>query len=161
MTENKLLAQRLIPNHFFDLKTGEVINVDESFHTGIEVNLVGTNKKKLLNKIIDECLEKMANFQRRGNNWQIESINKLEIPFTDYKPLKGNSYIPLPKKPVINMNNEALNPVGKNSGRITQDLRKQSEKCSWNGIKVPMELDKILKFEKINDNISYNVFVLF
>ena len=40
----------------------------------------------------------------------------------------------------------ALNPVKRDSERITHDLRKQSEKLNWKGIEFPMELDKIPKF---------------
>ena len=59
----------------------------------------------------------------------------------DYRPLRGNSYIPLPKelankKAIINMMNEddqcfkwnvtrALNPVEKNAEKIDNELRRQ------------------------------------
>ena len=140
------------------------------------MNLPGTNEKKLLNVIIEEALENMARFQRRGSNWRFEEVLKFEIHLVDFVPLKGNSWIPLPeaiskKKAVINMKNEdgecfmwcvarALNPVERDSERATQKLRKQAEELNWKGIEFPMEVDKIDKFEKMNEGISLNVFYL-
>ena len=54
--------------------------------------------------------ENIANFQRRGSNWQFVSINQLGIHLVDFIPLGGSSYIPLPKKirdkkAIINLTN--------------------------------------------------------
>jgi hypothetical protein len=86
----------------------------------------------------------MANFQMQGSNWRFKSVVKMNINTFVYKPLKGSSYIPLPKelgakKAIINMKNEdnecfkwcitrALNPVERDSERITKILRLQAEK---------------------------------
>ena len=91
---------------------------------------------------------------------------KLEINSFRYVPLKGKSYIPLPKElsdknAIINMKNEddqcfkwavtrALNPVDKNAERIDKTLRKQAERLKWDGIEFPVCLQDIGKFEKSN-----------
>ena len=54
----------------------------------------------------------------------------------------------------------ALNPVENHPERITQKLRKQAEELNWKGIEFPMQADKIEKFEKINPNISVNVYYI-
>ena len=77
---------------------------------------------------------------------------KLEINSFRYVPLKGKSYIPLPKKladktAIINMKNEvdqcfkwavtrALNPVDKNAERIDKKSAKTSRKTKigWNRV---------------------------
>ena len=51
-----------------DLKTGEETRVEAAFHSETKINLSGTNEKKLLNIMIEEALENMAQFQRRGSN---------------------------------------------------------------------------------------------
>ena len=51
-----------------DLKTGEETKMEAAFHSETEINLSGTNEKKLLNVMIEEALENMAQFQRRGSN---------------------------------------------------------------------------------------------
>ena len=88
--------------------------------------------------MIEEALENMAQFQKRGSNWRFAEVLKLQLHFVDFVPLKGNSWIPLPEsiskiRAFINMKNEddkcfkrcvtrALNPVDKNTERITQKL---------------------------------------
>ena len=78
-----------------DLKTGEETKTEANFHSEIEINLPATKKKKLLNDMIEEVLENMAKFQRRGSNWRFEEILKLELHLVEFAPLKGNSWIPL------------------------------------------------------------------
>ena len=91
-----------------------------------------------------------------------------------YVPLGGSSYIPLPqflaaKKAITNLKNEvdecfkwaitrALNPTEKNSERIDRKLRDTSKTLSWEGLKFPVNLSDINKFEKHNSSISANVF---
>jgi len=73
------------------------------------------------------------------------------------------------KKAIINLKNtdtecfkwcvvRAMNPVEKNSERITKNLRKQAEQLNWKGIAFSMTLKDIDKFERNNDGISVNVF---
>ena len=52
----------------------------------------------------------------------------------------------------------ALNPVDKNSEKMSKILRKQSEKYNWDGVSSPTSLVHIRTFEKNND-ILINVFV--
>ena len=83
------------------------------------------------------------------------------------------SYIPIPKflaakKAIINLKNEddecfkwaitrALNPVEKNSERIDKKRRGKLEVLSWDGLKFPVNLSDINKFENHNSSISVNV----
>ena len=52
----------------------------------------------------------------------------------------------------------SLNPVEKNSERITKELKDKSERLDWSGLKFPVKLDQIVIFEKFNPSISINVF---
>jgi len=51
-----------------------------------------------------------------------------------------------------------LNPVERDSERITQILRKQAESHNFKGIEFPMSLKDIDKFERLNPEIKANVF---
>ena len=51
----------------------------------------------------------------------------------------------------------SLNPVDRNSGRVTKILVEQSKKYNWDGISFPTPIDQIETFEK-NNNILVNVF---
>ena len=91
-----------------------------------------------------------------------------------YKPLGGSSYIPLPKflaakKAIINLNTEddesfkwaiirALNPVENHPERIDRECRETSKVLNWKGLKFPVKLSDIKKFESHNSSISVNVF---
>ena len=51
----------------------------------------------------------------------------------------------------------ALHPVD-HPERITKELKNQSERLDWSGLKFPVKLDQIVIFEKFNPQISINVF---
>ena len=99
----------------------------------------------------------------------------LDLHTVKYEPLSGSSYIPLPrflavKKAIINLENEddvcfkwaitrALNPVENHPERIDRKLRETSKVLNWEGLKLPVHLSYINKFENHNSSISVNVFV--
>ena len=115
--------------------TGKSVTQDASFHSKVEVNLEGTDISDLYNTMVDRVLETMATFQRRGSNWTFKSIINFVIHTVKYEPLKGSSYIPLPKnlmlkKAIINLKNKddecfkwcvtrSLNQVEDHPERIT------------------------------------------
>jgi hypothetical protein len=157
-----------------DMKSGEVTTTEIHYVTKAEEILEATDVNELYTDAIDRILEKIANFQMLGSNWRFKSVVKMHINTFVYKPLKGSSYIPLPKelaakKAIINMKNEdnecfkwcvtrALNPVERDSERITKILRLQAEKLDWRGIEFPVTLKEINKFERNNTDVSVNVF---
>ena len=112
----------------------------------------------------EAVLECLAKFQRQGSSWRFGSVLSLTLHTIKYEPLGGSSCKPLPKflaakRAIINLKNEddecykwalkrALNPVRKNSQRIDTKLRKKSEVLNWEGLKFPVNLMDINKFEK-------------
>ena len=76
-----------------------------------------------------------------GSGWRLHSIIRLELHTVRYNPLRGKSYIPLPKelankKAIINMENDdnqcflwcvlrALNPKERNPKRVDTELREK------------------------------------
>ena len=146
-----------------------------SFHSNVEVNLEGTDVDELYDAMMDRVMETIATFQMHGSNWTFRSIISLEIHTVAYEPLRGSSYIPLPKvlatkKAIINMKNKdnecfkwcvtrVLNPVERDAERISKILRVQAEKdLNMNGVEYPVSLKSIDKVEKQNSDISVNVF---
>ena len=81
-----------------DLQSGEVITDQAAFHSEVEVNLAATDLNELYNKMTGKVLERLASFQNQGSNWTFRKIDSLEIHTVEYVPLRGGSYIPLPKK---------------------------------------------------------------
>lgn len=157
-----------------DLKSGEVITAEPTFASKAEVVLESTDLTDLYDRATQRILETISTFQQRGSNWRFKSVTKLDINTFVYKPLKGRSYIPLPKgltskKAIINMKNEdnecfkwcvarALNTVERDAERVSKILRLQADKLHWSGIEFPMTLNQITKFEKNNESVSVNVF---
>ena len=131
-------------------------------------------KRPAYDTFVQTIEERIQNFNQRGSNWRFQRVLSLGIHFTDFQPLRGSTYLPLPKKivdrkAVINMENDddqcfkwsvvrARHPVNKNPKLTTKELKKQSEKFDWSGLKFPVKLNQIAIFEKNNPEISANVF---
>jgi len=114
-----------------------------NFQSKTAIVLESTNLDELWTDIVEQILENISVFQMNGSGWTFHSIVSLNIHTVKYKPLRGGTYIPLPKflaskKALINMKfksekrrNEdvqcfklctarALNPVKDHPERITR-----------------------------------------
>ena len=153
---------------------GEIIR-PFAFHSNIEVNLDGTDEDELYITMTERIIEKMATLQQaEGSGWRLHSIIKLELHTVSYNPLRGETWIALPKelgnkKAIINVKNNdnkcflwcvlrALNPCEKKSERIDKKLKEKENTLNMEGIEYPVSLKDIDKFEKQNPSISITVF---
>ena len=143
------------------------------FWFGVEVNLEATNLDELYEKWKSKILEHISTFQYNGSGWVFKSIVSLEIHTVKYEPMRGSSYIPLPKyladkKALINLKNDddqcfkwavtrAINPTESHSERIDKKLRAKADTLNWDVITFPTPLSQIDKFERNNPTISVNV----
>ena len=153
---------------------------DFPFHSGIEINLEGTNENEIYTTMIDTILERIANLingsSGGGSGWIFYKIIKLELHTVSYRPLRGNTWVSLPeelanKKAIINMKNKdnkcfmwsvlrALNPKTNNPDRIDKELMEKEDTLNMKGIEYPVSLKEdrdISKFEKQNPEISITV----
>ena len=153
---------------------------DFPFHSEIEINVEGTNENEIYTTMTDTILERIANLingsSGGGSGWIFYKIIKLELHTASYRPLRGNTWIPLPKeladkKAIINMKNQdnkcfmwsvlrALNPKTNNPERIDKELMEKEDTLNMKSIQYPVSLkeDKdISKFEKQNPEISITV----
>ena len=144
------------------------------FHTNVERIMEDTDLGNIYNVMIAMCLEKIDKFQNKGSGWQFDSVVSFDINVDPYRPLRGTSYFPLPKKlatkrAIINVKNErdnaclkwaitsAVFPRKKDPQRLNREMRENSEKLNWEGIDFPTPLNQITRFEKQNP-YSINVF---
>ena len=150
----------------------EMVIKPADFHSGIEINLDGTDEKDLCDTMVDRILENMAAFQNKGSPWKFRSIIPLQLHTVRYNPLGGETYIPLPKelankKAIINIKNKdnqcflwcvlrALYPKDKDPQRIT-DLINKKDTLKMEGIEYPVSLKDLNKSEKQNPTISITV----
>ena len=164
LTKVKLMLTCLLSKT--NLQSGEYIEVEPTFLSKNKVNLEGIDAFEIFDEMVEEVMVNMANYQKEGSNLQFEKVNELVIPFAKFQPLGGSSFMPLPdklknKKAIVNMKNEdqecfkwcatrALNQVESHQERVTEDLRKQSEKLDWGGMSFPTTLQQIGNFERRN-----------
>ena len=153
---------------------GETIILPSNFSSNIEVNLNGTNEDDLYVTMIERIMENMASLQQvEGSGWRFHSIIRLELHIVDYNPLRGETWIALPKElanknAIINPKNEdnkfflwsvlrKLNPTKDNPGRIDKELKEKENTLNMEGIEYPVSLKDIDKFERQNPSISITV----
>ena len=114
MRENRQTRVRMILNcemtrkELFSEST-QILNT--FFHSETVENLEGTNESVIYDRSIQTIEERIQNFNQRGSNWRFESVLSVDIHFTDFQPLRGSTFLPLPskistKKAVINMKND-------------------------------------------------------
>ena len=114
---------------------GEIIIEPSNFSSYIEVNLDGTNEDDLYIRMTERIIENMASMQQvKGSGWRFHSITRLELHVVSYNPLRGETWVALPKElankvAIINPKNEddkcfmwsvlrALNPKKDHPERI-------------------------------------------
>ena len=158
----------------YKVRSGEIITANPAFHSNIMINVKGSDTDDLYSEMTQVISGKITRFRRTGSNWNFRTVINLEVHMVDYKTLKGNSYIPLPKalrgkRAIINPKNKndnecfkwavtrALNPKDQHPERIDRELRERANDFNWNGIDFPVSLASISKFEKQNETISVNV----
>ena len=152
----------------------EMTNSYGYFHTSIERIMEDTDLVEMYERMTKECLEKIEKFQNKGSGWQFESVESFDINVDPFKPLRGSSYFPTPKKldvkkAIINVKNIKDNECFKwavtsavyqrkvHPERLNSEMRMNSEKLNWKGIDFPTPLTQIAKFEKQNP-YSINVY---
>ena len=150
---------------------------DFPFYSNIEVNLEGTDEDDIYIIMTDTILERIANLINRNSDgvsdWTFYKVIKLELHTVSYRPLRGNTWIPLPKelankKAIINMKSKdnkcflwcvlrKLNPKDKHEERVDKELMEKENTLNMEGIEYPVSLKDINKFEKQNPSISITV----
>ena len=155
------------------ISTEEMMVKQADFDSSIEVNLDGMDERELYDTIVERILENMAAFQNDGSPWKLRSITQLELHTVRCNPLRGETWIPLPKKlanknAIINIKNKdnkcflwcvlrALNPKGDHPERVDKELKPKENTLKMEGIVYPVSLKYLNKFEKQNTNISITV----
>lgn len=121
---------------------------------------------------LDQIMIAFEKYQKEGSNWTLNKILFFDLKIVKYDPLRGSSYIELPKKisgkrGVINIQNTsdhkcflysvlaALHPTKDHPNRVKNYIPYENE-INMKGISYPVKIQEITKFENLN-NISVNV----
>ena len=171
LRDNRNTKVKLIIKCYLDFPTTDEIK-PAKFHSCIEVNLDGTNEEDLYDTMVDRVLGNIAKYMTMRSDVRFHNIIILELHSVSYKPLRGETYIPLPKemadkKAIINIQNKdkcflwcvlrALNPDEKNPQRLDKKLMGKENTLNMEGIDYPESLKDLGKFEKQNPTISITV----
>lgn len=153
--------------------THEIQNV--AFKTQNILGCNSSNFKKLLNNMFNKILEEECEFIAKGSGWSLVSIDGLQLRINKVNPLRGSTYIELPKfiqnkKAVINIKNTddkcfmyailTKYDVHLNKSKFSKRNFKILEKktgLNFKCISFPTPINQIKKFERIN-KVSVNVY---
>ena len=124
-----------------------------------------------LDKATPHILELLEKWTQRGSGWVIDQVESLWLDIARYQPLRGGSYIPIPrevqtKNVVINVKNKddhylrwtvrsALNPATHHVESSSQ--YPTLDNLNFKAIDTPTPISQIPKVEKQN-NLAINVF---
>ena len=59
-------------------------------------NLESTNTERLIRKCFSKIIEDLREYNNNASGWYFKEVLRLEIHTTEFNPIKGSSYIPLP-----------------------------------------------------------------
>ena len=117
-------------------------------------------------------LKAIDEFTNMGSGWVFDSGKKAEVNIATYKPFRGGTYIKtrdiVPSRSVINVQNQdhqcfkwavlsALYPAADHPERVSKYIPNES-KLNWTGINFPATIKDVVKFEKINPDVSLCVY---
>ena len=132
--------------------------------------------EKLVETCFQSILAKIESYTKDGSEWYLKEVEQLEIHTTEHNPVKGSSYIDLPKwikdkKAIINIKNKDdkcflwcilryLYPRDRDEER-KGDLKKCEFSLNTKGITFPIKENDINKFENLNPDLpGINIFYL-
>ena len=97
LRDNRNTKVKLILNCYMEFPTTNEIKPSD-FHSNIEINLDGTDEKDLYDTMVERILEKIATFLATKSDVRFHSVIKFELHTVSYKPLRGETWVPLPKE---------------------------------------------------------------
>ena len=117
---------------------------------------------------LDKHVDKFTN---DGSGWILDNVLSLSVNIAKYQPLKGSSYIELPKylkdkKAIVNVKNQddeclkwailsCLHPTKKDPQRVNKYMH--LKELRFSGVDFPVPLSQMPKVERLN-NLAINVF---
>ena len=154
---------------------GYIIIRKSAFHSTYKIITESTDIYEIYGEMVDEIEEKIQKMEEvEGSGWYFFESENLTLHSDIWDPIKASSYIDLPKelknkKAIINMQNKnndkcflwsvlrGIYPKDDHPERIDEDLKSKENTLNMEGIKYPVSLKDIKRFEKQNSDISISV----
>ena len=160
---------------FHNNRNEQVEYMDHYFNRMSPIILNENNIGRLnefLNQFVDEVRGEIEAWSQRGSDWVVDEILEAIINVARYQPLRGSSYIPLPKelrnkKAIINVKNREnmclrwairahLFPARAHVDRVSS--YPTNDGLDFTGIDFPTHVSQIAKVERQNPDTAINVF---
>lgn len=147
----------------------------KSFGTKNKILYQSYDFQRLYSEVLNCFKRKVEEFQQRDSGWAILNNSHLEININKFQPLRGSSFIELPKyirnkKACLNIQNKdqccflwcvtaALHPAKKHPERVTSypDFH---DVLNIHGLTFPVTFSDIKTFEKYNPTLAFMIFGL-
>ena len=154
-------------------RLAEEIDIEATFSGELVTLLLEGDFDEQFDDQVDIILKRLNEFVRNGSGWTVERVVNLSVRIAAYKPTSGSNYIKSPKY-IVNKHS-VLNIVNKDEKcfiwsvlasiyypkshqeRVSK-YRKFENKLNTTGLKFPLSIHHVKKFENLNPNISVNVF---
>ena len=156
---------------------GNVIGFDRvelPFNSRMTEIFQGSNLNEIVNEMFTHMKTQIENPALRNSRFVFDEVLFLDVNFHQLNLTRGSSYIPLPSW--IANKNAVINPKNENdeecfkwaviAGLDHKEIKSHPERISnlerfannydWSGLKYPVAINKISKFEK-NNNVSVNI----
>ena len=175
LDRNRNIKARLYFNCVMEKEIdGVLVEADFAFHSKLKIILEATNLEEIYEEMVNEIEEAIQKTERGPSGWRLKKIINIILHTAEWIPMNASSYIELPKylknkNAITNMKNikddkcflwsvlRALNPIPKNKERIDRDLISKQDTLNMKGIKYPVSINDIDKFEKQNPTISITI----
>ena len=178
MDKNRNIKARLYLNCLMKRTDPDGFTVIKKFRfhsIGQKIITESTDPHEIYNEMFNEIEEEVQKVEHaEGSGWVFVEVENLTLCTDIWDPIKGSSYIDLPKelknkKAIINMKNKdnnkcflwsvlrGLNPKNKDAEKIDKDLKSKENTLNMEGIAYPVDLKDIKRFEKQNPDISISV----
>jgi len=129
----------------------------------------------VIDYIKEPLLRDLEDFQEKGSGWTLQAVSYLTLNINKYNPIRGSGHIEIPGpiahlKACINAQSDdemcfkwavlsGLYPATKDPHRKTKYVEHEN-KVNWSGLDFPFKPKDVLKFERLNPDISVNIYVL-
>ncbi|XP_020917577.1 uncharacterized protein LOC110254870 [Exaiptasia diaphana] len=148
-------------------KDGEEIISEPHFRS---LCMTSTNPYEIegqLNEVNGKIISALMAYQKEGSGWTLSQVLQVNLNVAQYSPIKGSSYVPLPKKlrdkkAIVNIKNNdnkcfmwsilaSLHSIhSKFNPERVNHYQPFVKELNFDGIEFPVTLDNISKFEKQN-----------
>ena len=148
------------------------------FNSNVEIITDSDDLSEMFDIMKNRILKEYEQFLPNSYKFKFDYVKNFDIGIVPYNPLRGSSYIPLPKK--LAAKQGIINPKNYNDNecfkwaimiyimiyiykkdvhleRITKEMRERSKELNWSGIEFPVSVFGTNQIEKFESQNPYGI----